>query len=115
MAGWKGYYVPSSVAYHRGFGSFEPAFGRRGCDRLAARNSMLFAWKNLSGPRLAAHLAWLPARLAYAVATSRAAFAVALFGALARFGPVWPARRVFAVGEEGWTTRQEAFFRRFRW
>ena len=30
MAGWKGYYVPESVAYHRGFGSFGPAFGRDG-------------------------------------------------------------------------------------
>jgi N-acetylglucosaminyl-diphospho-decaprenol L-rhamnosyltransferase len=115
MAGWKGYYIPSSVAYHRGFGSFEPAFGRRGCDRLAARNSLLFAWKNLCGRRLAAHLAWLPARLAYAAATRRATFAVALFDALAQLGQVWSARRALAVGQEGWTTRQEAFFRRFRW
>ena len=115
MAGWKGYYVPSSVAYHRGFGSFEPAFGRRGCDRLAARNSLLFAWKNLSGRRLAAHLAWLPARLAHAAATRRGTFAVALLDALARLGHVWSARRLLAVGQEGWWTRQEAFFRRFRW
>ena len=49
MAGWKGYYVPGSVAYHRGFGTFGPALGRGGCDRLAIRNSLLFAWKNLSG------------------------------------------------------------------
>ena len=69
MAGWKGYYVPESVAYHRGFGSFGPAFGRAGCDRLAARNSLIFAWKNLSGRRLAGHLAWLPIRVAYALAT----------------------------------------------
>ncbi len=47
MAGWRGYYVPESVAYHRGFGSFGPAFGEDGCDRLAARNTLLFAWKNL--------------------------------------------------------------------
>ena len=70
MAGWRGYYVPESVAYHRGFGSFGPALGESGCDRLALRNTLLFAWKNLAGTRLAAHLAWVPARLAHAAAST---------------------------------------------
>ena len=113
MAGWRGYYVPRSVAYHRGFGSFGPAFGREGCERLAARNTLLFAWKNLSGWRLAEHLAWLPARLAFALAARRSAFAPALFEALGRLREVASARRAQAVGERGWTARQEAFFRRF--
>ena len=64
MAGWRGYYVPESLAYHRGFGSFGPAFGASGCDRLALRNTLLFAWKNLGGRRLAAHLAGRSAILA---------------------------------------------------
>jgi GT2 family glycosyltransferase len=115
MAGWKGYYVPASLAYHRGFGSFGPAFGRTGCDRLAARNSLLFAWKNLAGRRLASHLAWLPVRLAHALATRRTNFAVALAGALARLGSVLQARRALAVGQGGWTAKQEAFFRQFNW
>jgi len=114
MAGWKGYYVPDSVAYHRGFGSFGPAFGRTGCDRLAARNTLLFAWKNLSGPRLLLHLAWLPARLGFALASRRPAFAVALIEAIGRIGDVVPARRKLAVGRDGWAVRQEAFFREFR-
>ncbi|HEX8202588.1 MAG TPA: glycosyltransferase, partial [Isosphaeraceae bacterium] len=108
MAGWRGYYVPEAVAYHRGFGSFEPAFGRAGCDRLALRNTLLFAWKNLRGPRLAAHLAWLPPRLAVALARGRTAFALALLDALARLGPALAARRALAVGRDGWTGRQEA-------
>jgi N-acetylglucosaminyl-diphospho-decaprenol L-rhamnosyltransferase len=115
MAGWKGYYVPESRSYHRGFGSFGPAFGRSGCDRLAARNTLLFAWKNLSGLRLAAHLAWLPARLAYSAASRRGAFALALAEALARLRQVLSARRALAVGRAGWTHRQEAFFQQFRW
>jgi GT2 family glycosyltransferase len=117
MAGWRGYYVPDSLAFHRGFGSFEPAFGRAGCDRLAARNSLIFAWKNLAGPRLAAHLAWLPVRLAYALATRRVTFALALVEAVARLGQVASARRALAMalGREGWSDRQEAFFRRFSW
>ncbi len=114
MAGLRGYYVPESVAYHQGFGSFGPAFGRRGCDRLATRNTLLFAWKNLSGTRLASHLAWLPARLAYALASRRFGFALALFEAFGRLREVVEARRTLEVGRGGWTVRQEAFFERFR-
>jgi GT2 family glycosyltransferase len=115
MAGWRGYYVPTSVAYHRGFASFGPAFGAAGCDRLAARNSLLFAWKNLSGSRLAAHLAWLPVRLAYALAAGRVTFLRAAFEAVLRLRGALAARRALAVGERGWAIRQEAFFQRFEW
>ena len=115
MAGWRGYYVPESVAYHRGFGSFGPAFGRAGCDRLALRNSLIFAWKNLDGRRLASHLAWIPVRLAHALATRRATFAVALVEAIARLRQVRAARRALEVGRGDWMGRQEAFFRQFRW
>lgn len=115
MAGWRGYYVPDSVAFHRGLASFGPAFGRAGCDKLAARNSLLFAWKNLSGLRLAAHLAWLPARLAYALATWRMAFLEAFVEALGRLQQARLARRALAVGQGDWTDRQEAFFARFHW
>ncbi len=114
MAGWRGYYVPESVAYHRGFGSFGPAFGRGGCDRLAARNTLLFAWKNLGGARLASHLAWLPARIAFALASRRSDFALAMVEALGRLRQVASARKSLAVGSDGWTARQEAFFRRFQ-
>jgi GT2 family glycosyltransferase len=115
MAGWRGYYVPASVAYHRGFGSFGPAFGVSGCDRLATRNSLLFAWKNLSGRRLAGHLGWLPVRVAHALARGRLAFAGALVEAMGRLGTVRAARRAGAVGRGSWGIRQEAFFRRFEW
>ena len=121
MVGLKGYYVPESVAFHRGFGSFGPAFGEAGCDRLAARNTLIFSWKNLSGPRLARHLAWLPARLAYALARGRIGFAVALVDAISRLGEVRSARRVLRTLTDsmphsaGWSARQEAFFRQFGW
>jgi GT2 family glycosyltransferase len=117
MAGWRGYYVPGSVAYHRGFGTFATAFGRAGCDRLAARNTLIFAWKNLGGVRLAVHLAWLPMRLAHALATRRRTFAMAFVEAVARLGPTLAARRalIASLGRKGWSARQEAFFRQFRW
>ncbi len=114
MAGGRGYYVPDSVAWHRGGASFEPAFGRDGCDRLAARNTLLFAWKNLAGRRLATHLFWLAARLAHGLITRRRAFLEA-FGEAGRMcREVIRARRALAVGRGGWTARQEAFFDEFR-
>lgn len=115
MSGWTGLYVPESVAHHRGFGSFGPAFGRSGCDRLAARNSLLFAWKNLAGARLLAHLAWLPARLGHSLALGRGTFAAAFAEALGYLGAVGRARRARDVGQRGWVERQEAFFERFGW
>src|SRR5205823_3113648 len=130
--------------------------------------------------RLATHLAWLPLRLAHALATRRGMFASALVEAVARLGqvmlarramtlalerltPEWPtgpaketpptppwkegekreaspagllppfprggwggsaqgphvgatrAKTAVSLGRSGWSARQEAFFRRFRW
>jgi GT2 family glycosyltransferase len=115
MAGWRGYYVPQSIAYHRGFGSFLPAFGKSGCDRLAARNTLLFAWKNLSGARLWTHLAWLPARAAHAFVTGRRAFFEAIIEALGRLREALDARKALAVGSRRWQERERAFFREFQW
>lgn len=115
MAGWKGKYVPESLAYHRGFGSFGPAFGQEGCDRLAVRNTFLFTWKNLSGWRLANHLAWLPIRIGHALAAGRPAFLGAFWDAARRIGQTRRARRALAVGVGDWSARQESFFREFQW
>ena len=115
MAGWKGYYVPESHARHRGFGSFVPAFGKDGCDRLATRNTLLFCWKNLRGRRLASHFLWLPVRLIFALVTGRRNFPAALVEAFSRIGAVWSRRRETSLAGSVWMARQEAFFRRFRW
>jgi GT2 family glycosyltransferase len=115
MAGWPGVYVPESLASHRGLGSFGPAFGREGCDRLAARNSLLFAWKNLAGARLWSHMAWLPARLAHSLAFGGGQFARAFVEALTQVRTVYATRQAQAVGKSDWVQRQEAFFRRFQW
>ena len=115
VAGWKGYYIPESVAYHRGFGSFGPAFGEDGCDRLAARNTLLFAWKNLSGPRLWRHFAWLPPRLIHAALARRPAFFAAFREALTRLGEVREARKTRLIPRDVWVKRQDAFFEQFGW
>jgi GT2 family glycosyltransferase len=115
VRGWKGYYVPESVAYHQGFASFEPEFGRAGCEHLAARNSLLFAWKNLTGRKLFEHLAWLPARLAYAVARRRSTFLAAFRDACSAVPNVLAQRRLRPIADHEWARRQDAYFRQFRW
>jgi hypothetical protein len=107
--------VPQSVAYHRGFGSFGPQLGVQRCDHLATRNTLLFAWKNLSGVRLARHLAWLPVRVAYTVLNGRLDFFRALVCAAGLARQALAARRALGVGRAAWTVRQELFFRRFQW
>ena len=115
MAGGRGYYVPESVAYHKGFGTFAPELGGARCDGLATRNTLFFAWKNLKGARLASHLGWLPVRLLGSLARGQTAFARAFFEALGRLREVLKARRALHLGQVGWIERQEAFFRRFEW
>jgi GT2 family glycosyltransferase len=115
MAGYRGYYVPESVAYHRGFATFGPHLGAKECDRLASRNSLIFAWKNTSGLRLVSHFFWLPIRLGYALVSGRIAFIQGLMSALARVQRILAARRALLVGQGGWVERQEAFYRQFHW
>jgi GT2 family glycosyltransferase len=114
MAGLRGYYVPESVAYHLGFGAFGPAFGRAGCDRLALRNTLLFCWKNLAGPRRLAHFGWLAARLAHALIAGRRIFVSAFLDALRRWPEIRESRRIADVDGDR-VARQEAYFRQFRW
>jgi N-acetylglucosaminyl-diphospho-decaprenol L-rhamnosyltransferase len=115
MAGYRGYFVPASVAYHLGFGTFEPQLGRGRCEQLASRNTLIFMWKNTSGIRLLHHLAWLPIRFALALARGRLNFVSGLLAALSRVGRVLAARRMLAVGQGDWVERQEMFFQRFEW
>ncbi len=115
MAGYRGYYVPESVAFHRGFGTFGPQVGANECDRLASRNSLIFTWKNTSGLRLWGHFAWLPIRLAHAFWKGRLAFFQGLISALPRGPRILAARRALLVGQGEWVERQEAFYRRFHW
>jgi GT2 family glycosyltransferase len=115
MAGYRGYYVPESVAYHRGFGTFESQLGMARCDRLASRNTLIFMWKNTAGARLLTHLLWLPIRLGVALLRGRPALALGLLSALRRSPRILAARRALAVGGRTWIEKQEAFYRRFSW
>jgi GT2 family glycosyltransferase len=113
MNAWRGYYVPRSRAYHRGMASFGPAFGRSGCDHLALRNTLLFAWKNFRGLRLWRHLAWIPPRLLHAALTLRPDFPSALLAAVSRWKRSAAARQASGSVPTEWIERQEAFFKQF--
>ncbi|AMV39845.1 glycosyltransferase family 2 protein [Planctomyces sp. SH-PL62] len=115
MAGLRGYYVPESMAYHKGFATFAPELGESRCDGLAIRNTLIFAWKNLRGARLARHLGWLPIRLAGSMIRGRRTFARSFLEAASRWREVVKARRDLHAGRDGWVERQEAFFHRFEW
>jgi GT2 family glycosyltransferase len=114
MAGYRGYYVPESVAYHQGFGTFRPHLGEARCDQLASRNTLIFMWKNTSGVRLLTHFLWLPIRLARSLLQGRRSFAFGLFEACSRVRSILEERRALAVGQGGWIDKQEAFFERFQ-
>lgn len=115
MKGYVGYYEPRSIAYHQGNATFQPVLGEDQCDLLATRNTLIFCWKNLSGIRLARHLAWIPPRLAYSVMRGRLGYLRALAGAARRVGRIWQARRELGVGRGSWVEHQERYFRRFAW
>ncbi len=114
MRGWTGRYVPASRAWHRGFGSFGPAFGASGCDHLAIRNTLLFCWKNLEGPELRRHLAWLPLRLVHWGLLRPKALA-AFIEAMKRVGEARAEPQANAQSRAARLARQEAYFKRFAW
>lgn len=68
--GWKGYYQPRSLAFHKGSVAFRKRFGERGNVILSNRNSFLFIWKNITGLNLVfQHFVFLIPRLIYSIIT----------------------------------------------
>ncbi len=80
--GWKGYFVPESVIYHKGQASFQPAFGASRIRRMAARNTYFFIWKNIDELWLiVSDLLWLPVRCLYALIRGDKAFILGVLDA----------------------------------
>ena len=62
--GYKCYYEPKSVVYHKGAESFKSRFGVNGTLVINFRNVFLFTWKNISSPMfIFEHIVWLLPRL----------------------------------------------------
>jgi N-acetylglucosaminyl-diphospho-decaprenol L-rhamnosyltransferase len=81
--GWKGYYVPESVIYHKGQASFRPKFGKDKIRKLATRNTIFFIWKNIDDRiLLVQHTLCLPLRLIVALLKLDFAFISGVFSAI---------------------------------
>jgi GT2 family glycosyltransferase len=84
--GWKGYYVPQSIAYHKGQESFNREFGCRRSLIMAYRNTFYFIWKNITGPRyLFQHLILILPRLSFALFKGDFSLVFGFFQALPNF------------------------------
>ena len=63
MAGYRGYYVPESVALSQGLWHVRAgAWDGRNATFLPAATRLIFMWKNMGGARLLGPLFWLPIR-----------------------------------------------------
>ena len=73
--GYKCYYQPESVVYHKGAESFKNRFGVNGTLVINFRNVFLFMWKNISSPLfLLEHIVLLFPRLIFACLRGQTGF-----------------------------------------
>ena len=92
--GWRVLWEPAAVAHHEHQGTMRRVLEQRNLSRLMARNLLLFTWKHVHDtPWLAAHLAFLAARLAWQAARGRSDLASVLVAAGTRLPLVWRSRR----------------------
>ena len=83
--GYRGYYQPRSVVYHKGGASFLARFGVSKTLSINFRNTFLFMWKNLSDPKLLlSHAFLLFPRIIYDLLRGRPELALGFFQALPR-------------------------------
>ncbi|MBI4550069.1 MAG: glycosyltransferase [Candidatus Omnitrophica bacterium] len=93
--GWKCFYEPRSVVYHRGAASFHSKFGASKTLALGHRNSFLFFWKNISDPGYwAEHVLLLAPRLFFAALSGKLEMVKGFFAALPRLGAAWRKRKI---------------------
>lgn len=83
--GYRSYYQPRSVVYHKGGASFIARFGVSKTLVINFRNTFLFMWKNLADRRLLLqHAVLLLPRLVYDLLRGRPELALGFFRALPR-------------------------------
>ncbi len=117
LMGWRGLYLPRSKAWHKGFGSFQPAFGTSGCDHLALRNTLIFTWRNIRGSRLAMHYLWLLPRLMHSLLFRKGMLIRAIRDAIVicRRNREKLSDDLKGLPDFEYISRQEEYFRQFSW
>lgn len=112
QAGYQGRYVPASRFQHRGGATFQVAFGRRGCDRLALRNTLIFQWRHLRHPvHLLRQCVGLPLRALRDVVRAPFVAADERFAFCRAFAEAWTLHRTDAKAKHD-PTREREFFAR---
>jgi GT2 family glycosyltransferase len=97
--GWKGYNILQSKAFHKGQASFTQAFGVNRMRVLAARNTFLFIWKNVSDPLLLIeHFIFIGPRLIYALVTANPEFVLGWVQAIKKISIVQKKRKQALAG-----------------
>ncbi len=83
--GYRCYYEPRSIVYHKGGASFISRFGVSKTLTINFRNTFLFMWKNLSDARfLLSHAVFLLPRIGYDLLRGRPELALGFLQALPR-------------------------------
>ncbi len=124
--GYRSYYVPTSRVYHFGQASFKKAFGEKGIQILAHRNSFLFIWKNISDfSFLMEHFIFLSPRLLWAIVSGKPELVFGFLKAVARAGEAikrrsFPEKRsrtdreIFAQANEEVPRRRYLFLKKWK-
>lgn len=91
--GWKAYFIPKSVIYHKGQATFKHKFGAAKIRELAMRNTFLFIWKNIYDTVLLfEHFFWISPRLLGALFIADFPFIIGCFKAFGKIGSAWQRR-----------------------
>jgi GT2 family glycosyltransferase len=86
--GYKGYYEPASVIYHKESVTFKNVYTDKKRFIISYRNSFLFVWKNIGGMRLVKNILLLPFTLMIFVLTGRFLHIEGLINALFKINEI---------------------------
>ncbi|MDD5194091.1 MAG: glycosyltransferase family 2 protein [Candidatus Omnitrophica bacterium] len=83
--GYKCYYQPKSIGFHKEMASFKKRFSMKEILTLSHRNTYIFMWKNITDPAiLAKHFLLLIPRFGYALLTFKIEIIAGFFQALGK-------------------------------
>jgi len=92
--GYRCYYQPESIVYHKASVSFKKVFNEKEMLALSHRNVFVFTWKNIRDPFLLfKHFVFLIPRFAYAIITFKTEIITGFFRALSMLSQVLRKRK----------------------
>ena len=92
--GWKVFYQPQSVVYHKHQGTIGKAFKQSYIKEIYYRNRLLFIWRNVTNPLyLTQHLLWLLPHLIGTVLIGKLYYVKGFLLAIKNVGMIWELRK----------------------